>query len=117
MTNLRTKVGELLRLVGEETGEEVLFVELCDEDFDTHGRPSITADRLRRIDEFSLRFGELLSVGYAWVNLSLLGHYKRWKVVGVELPREPAGADLTAVNLSGQTSLALKIQGEFADTR
>lgn len=55
------------------------------------------------VAQFSPRWDALLTAGYAWVNLSAYGLFRKNLIVGVEFPSEPTGVPpgLTSVDYSG----------------
>lgn len=60
-------------------------------------------DALIPVPSFAPRFQRLLVAGYSWINLSIYGLFGGDLVIGLELPRDPAGvpAGSTSVNYSG----------------
>jgi hypothetical protein len=63
----------------------------------------VSADALVSLEAYDHTFAALLRRGYAWINLSAYGIYEQKLVLGIELPRDSAGAPFgsTSVNYSG----------------
>lgn len=60
------------------------------------------------VAQFSSRWDALLVAGYAWLNLSAYGLFRKSLIVGVEFPSEPAGV---APGLTSVTIPALRAIG------
>ena len=112
MPALDTHIERLLRwLEGiglEPPSKDVLIVEV------NHVRQSDGTVHVRRTDfrdpsDYTIRFDELLEVGYPWLNMSCYGIYGGRLIVAVEVPspRPLQPGRPTSVNLSGPSRIVL----------
>ena len=88
----------------------VQLVELSN--VDPHLPPDLK-HRLREPAEYAVRFAELASAGYAWINLSGLGMLDDTLVVTVEKPSRTSNCprSRTSVNYSGPTNMVRERAG------
>ena len=81
--------------------------------YDDRGRFHVREEELRKPSDYEGRFGELLQMGFSWLNLSCGGVYRGPLIVCVEVPAKPALSKAlhpecnTPVNLSGPSNYSL----------
>jgi hypothetical protein len=91
----------LFDTLGYHPDSEPLMLELSDAMFGSDGRPTISRTDLVPSHLYTKRYAEILSTGYAWVNLSFVGNLDGTPIITVELPHETRGTKQTSVNISG----------------
>lgn len=91
----------LFDTLGYHPESEPFMLELSDAMFGSDGRPTISTKDLVPSHLYTKRYEEILSSGYAWVNLSYVGNLDGTPIITVELPREIRGIEQTSVNVSG----------------
>lgn len=88
---------------------EVLIVEIQpDTQVDERGRMVVCRSDFRSIEEYEVRFDELLLRGLPWLNMNCAGFDGAHVVVSIELPRgAPETSPRTSVNFSGPSRRVL----------
>jgi hypothetical protein len=105
MKSLKEHVDRLLTWI--EPSNQVAWTDLriVELQRDEVGAPilRLPAVRLKKIDEYEMRFSELIGAGYSWINLSCYGIASGVMIVTIELPSRAVGfaAGRTPVNISG----------------
>ena len=83
----------------------VLIAELHPDDFDGN-RPRIGPENFRSAEDYEVRFEELMTMGFAWVNMNYCGVLRGQGLILVECPKSPARArGPTSINYSGPPKL------------
>ena len=109
---LSQRLAELFKLTAGGTGQpprpdHILIGEVNSEIADDTGCPIVSEDNLFTPEDYEDRFAELMSMGYAWLNLSYCGLWAGKGLVLVEVPssfpESSSSTRITSVNYSGPT--------------
>jgi hypothetical protein len=114
MTALSDHLQLLLGLVRDAglqpSSSDVRIVEVRNDQIDPRsGKVHVSLGDLRPPSDYESRFDELLSMGYAWMNLSCYGVCKNFLIVVVELSSTKSSEldSTTSVNLSGPARIVV----------
>jgi hypothetical protein len=81
--------------------EDVRIVEVGADDYDGSGFPIVRRASLAGPATCSARFSQLLTSGYAWLNLSFYGLLDGNPLIAIETPQRGPTSATTSVNYSG----------------
>ena len=94
-------IRRLFESLDYDPDSEPLILELSDAMIGSDGRPRISRADLVPAHLYTKRYAQILSSGYAWVNLSFVGTLDGTPIIAVELPQATQGIERTSVNISG----------------
>jgi hypothetical protein len=114
MTALSVHLERLLGFVDggglQPPSRDLRIVEVHNDQVDLRtGKSKCRRDDLRTPSDYAARFDELLSMGYAWLNMSCYGVWENVLLVAIEVPgsKQHSPGSFTSVNLSGPSRAVL----------